>query len=185
MDITYKTEVPENLEDGEVLVPPLSFLEEVKACNRFKPANGMMAVNYLRTIAVEVGRRYDKNFNAYRNVVPSDYVGIATHSEEDVAKVVKAMFDATYPSIYRAYYIQKIKDTPINIRCLVSDDPVFEEAAKEVGLQKKVFKKILIEENNETSNRELDALAMAEALLAKEGIEIDIQPTQKKSKKSK
>lgn len=187
MDIVYKTEVSKVLEYGEVVVPPLSFLEEVKACNRFRPANGIIAVNYLRTIAVEVGRRYDKKFNAYRNVVPTDYVGIATHCDEDVARVVKAMFDASYPSIYKAYYAQKIKDAPFTAKCLSSSDPLFAEAAKEAGLQHSVFKKMAAEVGEEKPfNIELDAMAAAEALIASlEEQDTTAKSTLKKSKKSK
>jgi hypothetical protein len=126
---------PEISEDGELVLEPLSFVDEVKACSKYRPSNGIIAVNYLRTIAVEVGKRYDKQFNGFKHVIPTDYVGIATHTDADVAKVVEMMF-SKYPQIYGAYIRKKLSDAPTTAKCVVwvGEEQPFVSIAEECGL---------------------------------------------------
>jgi hypothetical protein len=100
--------VPAICPEDHFVIEPLSFVDEVKTCSRFQPSTGKMAPNYLRTIAAEVGRRYDKKFSPYKNVVPTDYTGIAFHSVEEAASIVKAMFLASYPQIFESYLRHQI-----------------------------------------------------------------------------
>ena len=95
---------PQKLSLQEMVIAPPSFLEEVKACFKKKGNSATLGPNYLRAIAEEIGRRYDRNVNAYRNVVPHDYTGKYCASDEDVALVVHEMFQARYPIIYQKYY---------------------------------------------------------------------------------
>lgn len=95
---------PQNLSDKEMVLSRPTFLEEVKTCAHKRGGAATIGPNYLRSIAEEIGRRYDRFFNPYRNVVPHDFAGRICESDEDVANTVHEMFQARYPVIYQRYY---------------------------------------------------------------------------------
>lgn len=95
---------PQNLSDKEMVLSRPTFLDEVRTCARKRGGAATIGPNYLRAIAEEIGRRYDRLFNAYRNVVPHDFAGRMCESDEDVANTVHEMFQARYPAIYQRYY---------------------------------------------------------------------------------
>jgi hypothetical protein len=131
-------------------IRPLDFVAEVALCEKFKPSSNLMAINYLRAIASEVGRRYDKKFNPYLNIVPCDFVGIRCATNEEIAKVVKDMFDRSYPKIYRSYLETKLRNRPINCKIVyfvnLPDDA--DKIAEEQGL------KVLLSELQHTEPQE-------------------------------
>lgn len=96
----------------ECYINGLTFLDEIAACERKRGASGVVGANYLRAIAEETGRRYDKTFNPYRHVVPSDYHGTPSNSPEETAAIVKEMFNARYPQIFYKYIETKFKSRP-------------------------------------------------------------------------
>ena len=100
------------LSNDECYINALDFIDEIKACEKKKGGSHILGTNYLRSIAEEVGRRYDKAFNAYRHVVPSDYNGIEAHTLEETASVVRAMFLSRYPQIFNKYLETKFKSRP-------------------------------------------------------------------------
>lgn len=128
---------PQSLSEKEMVLSPPSFLNEVKACERKKGSSATVGPNYLRAIAEEIGRRYDKFFNPYRNVVPHDFAGRISSSDEDTAKTVHEMFQATYPVIYQKYYESILRARPFSIKV------VYFLGAKEDAV---VFKKLGISE---------------------------------------
>lgn len=109
---------PQSLSEKEMVLLPPSFLNEVKACERKKGSSATVGPNYLRAIAEEIGRRYDKFFNPYRNVVPHDFAGRISSSDEDTAKTVHEMFQATYPVIYQKYYESILRARPFSIKVI-------------------------------------------------------------------
>jgi hypothetical protein len=109
---------PETLSDKEMVLSPPTFLDEVRACVRKKGSSATLGPNYLRAIADEIGRKYDKFFNPYRNVVPQDFVGRICESDEEIAAVVHNMFQATYPIIYEKYYETILRSRPFNTRVI-------------------------------------------------------------------
>lgn len=94
---------PSFLGPEEAVIKPLDFIEEIEACDKRRGGTPILGVNYLRAIADEVGRKYDKKFNAYRHVVPSDYIGRVCNTVQEVAETVREMFLARYPQIFDAY----------------------------------------------------------------------------------
>lgn len=109
---------PTNLSDREMVLSPPSFLDEVRACLPKKGSSATLGPNYLRAIAEEIGRRYDKFFNPYRNVVPHDFVGRICNSDEEIASVVHEMFQARYPLIYERYYETKLRSRPFGVKVI-------------------------------------------------------------------
>jgi hypothetical protein len=96
----------------------LTFVDEVKACSNKKPVSDLLALNYIRNLAEEVGKKYDKTFNVYRHVVPSDYVGIRCETDEQIAKVVEEMFLASYPQIFDKYVEFHLRKRPMSVRVI-------------------------------------------------------------------
>lgn len=139
MDTVYvvtKLKPQENSKEEMLLEQP-SFIEEVEACHRKKGASPMLGSNYLRAIAAEIGKRYDKMFNPYRNVVPQDYVGIICNSSEEIANIVHLMFQARYPQIYQSYYEYIIKSRKIGVKIIYFHGlPEHEEVFKKLGIPK-------------------------------------------------
>lgn len=109
---------PETLSEKEMLLSKPTFLEEVKACSRRKGFSATLGPNYLRAVAEEIGRRYDKHFNAYRNVVPQDFMGRVAETDEQIAEVVHEMFQARYPVIYQRYYESVLRSRPFTTRVI-------------------------------------------------------------------
>jgi hypothetical protein len=117
---------PENLKQDEMFIPELPYVDAVSACGRHRGGQVVLRVNYLRALATEVGRRYDKTFNPFRNVVPSDFDGTSISSDEDVAGVLKKMFDSSYPQIYTKYVESAIKDRPYGVHKIYIGETRFE-----------------------------------------------------------
>jgi len=100
--------------ENDLVISEPDFLEEIKSCERFKGSFSHTTVNYLRSIASEFGNKYDKSFNPYRNIVPTDFQGVPVKTHEDVSKIVRQMFTATYPQIFKSYLESKIRNRPFN-----------------------------------------------------------------------
>jgi hypothetical protein len=109
---------PQNLSQKEMILTRPTFLEEVKTCAHKRGGAATIGPNYLRAIAEEIGRRYDRLFNAYRNVVPHDFAGRICESDEDVAKTVHEMFQARYPVIYQRYYETVLRSRPFTTKVI-------------------------------------------------------------------
>ncbi len=116
--ITDMGKVPEKLEKGEIIIRSPSFIDEVRAMMPMKPSVNQTTAHFLRMIAVEIGKRYDPNFNAYRHIVVSDYTGIPFETVEQLAVVVRRMMLATYPNIVEKYLEKKIKERPLNTKLI-------------------------------------------------------------------
>lgn len=128
---------PLDLSHQEMVLSKPLFLEEVRAAVKKKGSSAQIGPNYLRAIAEEIGRRYDKMFNAYRNVVPHDYMGRYCASDEEVAAVVHEMFQARYPLIYQRYYEHLLRERNFNIRVIYfTGDEVDESVFFRLGIRK-------------------------------------------------
>ena len=133
---------PQNLSDKEMVLSRPTFLEEVKTCARKRGGAATIGPNYLRAIAEEIGRRYDRLFNAYRNVVPHDFAGRICESDEDVAQTVHEMFQARYPAIYQRYYESVLRSRPFTTKVIYfsgsqEDVAVFQKLGiREISLKK-------------------------------------------------
>jgi hypothetical protein len=109
---------PKELSTKEMVIAKPLFLDEVRVSFKRKGSRPTLGPNYLRAIAEEIGRRYDKTFNPFRNVVPTDYVGRVCESDEAVAEVIHEMFQTRYPVIYQRYYETLIRARPFSIRVI-------------------------------------------------------------------
>ncbi|NBW58170.1 hypothetical protein EBR43_10420, partial [bacterium] len=58
------------------------------------------------------------SFNVYKNVIPSDYLGIRCQTDEELAKVIESMFLATYPQILDKYLENQLRKRPLFIRVI-------------------------------------------------------------------
>lgn len=129
-------QVPTNLTKYEMVLEHPMFMEEIRACEKKRGGAHLVGSNYLRSIAEEIGRKYDKTFNPYRHVVPSDYHGVSCQTLEEVATLVQGMFRATYPKIFDSYYEYRIKSRPFDVRVVyLIDDAVYATTATRCGLK--------------------------------------------------
>jgi hypothetical protein len=104
------------LSNHEYYLDDLNFLDEIRACDKKRGGSNIIGANYLRAIAEEVGKKYDKSFNPYRHVVPTDYSGRVSNSIEETAAIVKEMFLARYPQIFDKYLEYKFKTRPFGTK---------------------------------------------------------------------
>lgn len=129
-------EAPAVLSKYEMVLERPSFMDEIVTCERKRGGAHIIGANYLRAIAEEIGRKYDKNFNPYRNVVPTDYAGIPCPTLKDVSALVHKMFDARYPKIYDSYYETKIRARPFDVRVIyLLDNEEFGATLKRCGVK--------------------------------------------------
>jgi len=128
------------LSNHEYYLDDLNFLDEIRACDKKRGGSNIIGANYLRAIAEEVGKKYDKSFNPYRHVVPTDYSGRVSNSIEETAAVVKEMFLARYPQIFNKYLEYKFKTRPFGTKIVYlngSEDQTIDVFSK---LGVKIFK---------------------------------------------
>lgn len=126
--------LPKVVSKHEMTLSKPTFVDEVKACFKRKGSSAKLGPNYLRAIAEEIGRRYDKNFNPYRHVVPQDFAGRMSGTDEDTAKTVSEMFTARYPLIYQKYYESVLRSRPFNIKVIYVTDDVDTSLLKKLGI---------------------------------------------------
>jgi len=107
---------PDFVSDKELVITNLNFLDEVKKCKTPKPATDILGINYIRNVAEEIAKKYDNTFNAYRNIVPSEHVGVRCETEEQLAVVIQKMFLSTYPQILDKYVEHQLRKRPISTR---------------------------------------------------------------------
>lgn len=127
---------PESITKYEMVLERPSFMDEIAACEKRRGGTHNIGANYLRAIAEEIGRRYDKTFNPYRHVVPTDYAGVSCPTLKDVSVLVHKMFESRYPKIYESYYEYKVRARPFDIRVVyLVDEAGFGAALKRAGLK--------------------------------------------------
>lgn len=100
---------------NDLVIYPLDFIEEIKEFEKKRPrsSSGIISVTYLREISYFLQNKYDKNFNPYRNIIPSNYAGVQCLSVEEVAAVLRRMFNDGYPQIYGNYIRTKISQRSV------------------------------------------------------------------------
>jgi hypothetical protein len=104
-------EVPEELSSYEMRIDPPNLLQEVLNCWNYRSANSITGVNWLRQIANEI-TKWDKSFNPYRHMVPSEHQGIPYSSPEDVAAIALRMVNERYPNLTDAWVEHCVKYKP-------------------------------------------------------------------------
>jgi hypothetical protein len=105
------SEVPETLSNYEIRIDPPNMLQEVMNCWNNRPANGHLGTHWLRQIANEI-TKWDKSFNPYRNIIPSDYNGVPFSTPEEVADHCLRMVNDTYKGFTDAWVEHCIKNKP-------------------------------------------------------------------------
>jgi hypothetical protein len=105
--------------DNDLVISEPDFLEEIESCERFRGSFSKTTVNYLRSIASEFGNKYDKTFNPYRNIIPSDFQGIPFKTSTEVSKIIRDMFINSYPQIFKSYLESKIRNRPFNCEHII------------------------------------------------------------------
>ena len=104
-------EVPAELSNYEMRIDPPSLVQEVQNCWNHRPVNGLTGPNWLKQIANEV-TKWDKGFNPYRHITPSEYQGIPYSTPEEVAQIVLRMITERYPNLTDAWVEHCIKHKP-------------------------------------------------------------------------
>jgi hypothetical protein len=122
---------------NEMLIEEPKFLEEIAACSKFVSFNGVMGVNYLRVVAGEIGRKYDRAFSPYTHIVPSDYAGTVCLNDEEISNLIKRMFKSTYPKIFSSYIDTLLKNRPLttNVVFCTMDKEKFLQVFQNNGIE--------------------------------------------------
>ena len=115
LTFTIVESAPALTSPNEMVLTMPTFLEEIKACERRKGSIIKAAPSYLRAVTELIAQKYDRRFNSYRHIVPSDYTGLDISTDEQTAEILRKMLEGGYPAIYPAYVITKVRDRKFNV----------------------------------------------------------------------
>jgi hypothetical protein len=105
------SQVPDVLSSYEMRIDLPNMLQEVTNCWSYRPASGQTGANWLRQIANEI-TKWDKNFNPYKHIVPSDYQGVPFSTPEEVAEICLRMVKDRYSSLNDSWVEHCIRHKP-------------------------------------------------------------------------
>lgn len=104
---------PKVLQKGEYLIDEPNFLAEVQGCEKKRPRNHTMSINYLRELVAAVGSKYvGETFNALTDVNVSSFKGIPCENMEQAHEILVKLFKQCYPQIFDAYVEYHLKRRP-------------------------------------------------------------------------
>lgn len=115
LTFTIVESAPALTSPNEMVLTMPTFLEEIKACERRKGSITKAAPSYLRAVTELIAQKYDRRFNSYRHIVPSDYTGLDISTDEQTAEILRKMLEHGYPAIYPAYVVAKVRDRKFNV----------------------------------------------------------------------
>ena len=115
LTFTIVESAPALTSPNEMVLSIPTFLEEIKICEKRKGAITKAAPSYLRAVTELIAQKYDRRFNSYRHIVPSDYTGLDISTDEQTAEILRKMLEGGYPAIYPAYVITKVRDRKFNV----------------------------------------------------------------------
>jgi len=180
-------EFNDEVSNDTIIIRHPDFMEEIKSCERFKGSFSKTTVNYLRSIASEFGNKYDKEFNGYRNIIPTDFQGIPFSSYEEVSTIVKSMFNASYPKIFKSYLESKIRNRPFNCDNVVVvgfDRPLVLSVMESFDFVEASEEPIKEVEINEPLTVQDDQELLQEMITGVNHTEDDVKPKKTNKKKS-
>lgn len=117
--LAKESDLPESLSKDEYVVTAPNFVEEVRACSKKKPKNGLLSPNYLREIAAAIGDKYlNEDFNTLVEVNVSKYRGIPITDDKSVSDVAVKMMSKAIPDILDRYVDYHIKKRPLGCKVI-------------------------------------------------------------------
>ena len=110
---------PEELEKGCIVIGAPSFIEEIKACSKKKPKNGVMTHHYIREILGTIGLKYaDNTFDVLTQVNVSRLRGVPFETVSDVDVILNGVIKKQCPRLYEDYMNFYIKKRPFGTRLI-------------------------------------------------------------------
>lgn len=104
---------PKTLQKGEFIIEAPNFLEEVKSCEKKRPRNHVMSINYLRELVALIGAKYvGETFNPLIDVNVSHYKGTPCENAEQAHEIIVKLFKQFYPRMFDAYVEYHLKLRP-------------------------------------------------------------------------
>lgn len=101
---------------GEFSIEKPDFIKEVKEGMRSAGREKLTTANHLRVIASIIGKNYDVNFNAFKDIIAHKFEGRAYASPEDLSSIVLEMLQSQYPKMIDSYVETKLKARPSSAR---------------------------------------------------------------------
>lgn len=124
------------LRAGEYVVGMPTFLDEVNECSRLIGRQQYLTANAIRTIADKIAYKYDKDFNAFTNIIAHEFDGRPYKNMEDVALVMIEVFQKQYPKIFDSYLDTKIKNRPYGCKLIYfTGSPLFSNIFYKNGIE--------------------------------------------------
>jgi len=101
------------LQKGEYVINEPSFLDEVQLCERKRPRNHVMSINYLREVVAAIGFKYiGDTFNPITDVNVISAKGVPCETVEQSHEIIVKLFKQHFPRIFDAYVEYHVKRRP-------------------------------------------------------------------------
>jgi hypothetical protein len=110
--LVYVDSIPKDLEKGQYLIGPVSFLEEINQVLKNRSIN-MTELFYLHGILDVIFSKYNKTLKAVRAKIPlANYVGLKVENVEALDKIIIDILKKHAPSVLEEWLQDRILKRP-------------------------------------------------------------------------
>jgi hypothetical protein len=108
---------PEVLKDGEFVIRPPDFMEEILENKTKAGRSGLTVPNHLRYVAGSIGLKYDQKLEQHV-IRPHLFIGRRYKNDKELSDIIVEMMKLQYPSIFGSYVDYQIKHRPKNTKVI-------------------------------------------------------------------
>lgn len=105
--------IPKHLNKDCIVIHGPDYTEQIAACKKKRPRNGLTTVNYLKEVIAAIGDKYfGEDFNAVIGIKYSRFRGLPFENDGDVDEIVKRILQRSYPEATDRFMDYHIKHRP-------------------------------------------------------------------------
>lgn len=109
---------PAQLNKGEIVIAPPSFIEQIIALARRGGAvRNQTALNQIREILLAIENRYQIDLNVYK-IPLSNYEGLAYESDEQLSSIITQLLNKERPEAFEKILEYNIKNRPYGTKLI-------------------------------------------------------------------
>ncbi len=140
---------PAELKDGEIVLRPANFLEQIAENKGKAGKSGMTASNHLRYIAGSIGQKYDERLQQF-SVKPHLFIGRKYNTSEELSGIIVEMMKQQWPTIFNSALEYDIKNRPANTKLIYFEGSIgtTDIPFKTAGIDKVTEDELAIEQGN-------------------------------------
>lgn len=111
------TEIPKNLNKGEIVITEPNFMPEIAQNARKASKIKQTGINHLREVLNSIANKYDKDMDVMR-IKLVNYEGLPYSNDKDLHDIVLRILNKEYPKILDKYLDHHIKSRPMGTKVI-------------------------------------------------------------------